>query len=177
MSRLISDAYQKLNYDLHKNDPSFGSAGADGVEWAARMVRDTNAQSLLDYGCGKGGLKPALLVRCPGLDIREYDPAISGKTADPAPADVVFCGDVMEHIEPEYLDSVLAHIASLAKKVAFLGISCFPAMKTLPDGRNAHLIVQDHDWWQAKVERYLRVIKAVRGESHLLIWGSAAKQT
>jgi hypothetical protein len=59
--------------------------------------------------------------------------------------------DVLEHIEPDYLDNVLDHIQSLTEIVAFLTIHTGPAMKTLPDGRNAHLTQQDMDWWLPKL--------------------------
>jgi hypothetical protein len=33
-------------------------------------------------------------------------------------------------------------------------ISLVPAKKTLPDGRNAHLILQTPDWWRDKLSSY-----------------------
>ena len=35
-----------------------------------------------------------------------------------------------------------------------LVISLVPAKKTLPDGRNAHLILQTPDWWRDKLSSY-----------------------
>jgi hypothetical protein len=32
-------------------------------------------------------------------------------------------------------------------------IATRPAKKHLPDGRNAHLIVQDSDWWLGQLEK------------------------
>lgn len=157
MARLISDAYQKLNYELHKSGTIYGEGGHGFVDRATQLVSDYKARSLLDYGCGKGTLKTSLAKICPNLDIREYDPAIPGKTRQPAPADVVFSTDVMEHIEPDYIDTVLAHIADLTQKVAWLYISVVPAVKTLPDGRNAHLIVKPAEWWVSKISEHMTV--------------------
>jgi hypothetical protein len=42
---------------------------------------------------------------------------------------------------------VLDHIGRLAGKAAYLVISTRDANATLPDGRNAHLIVRPAPWW------------------------------
>jgi hypothetical protein len=71
--------------------------------------------------------------------------------AQPIPAQMVCCIDVLEHIEPEYLDNVLDHLATLTEAVALLSIHTGPAVKTLTDGRNAHLTQQPMDWWLPKL--------------------------
>jgi 2-polyprenyl-3-methyl-5-hydroxy-6-metoxy-1,4-benzoquinol methylase len=158
MPKLISDAYQKLNSELHKSDQSYGtSAGKIHAKSIADAIRQTDCKSLLDYGCGKGTLKAALQPMCPLLEIREYDPAIPGKDGPPQPAEFVACFDVMEHIEPDSLDAVIAHIASLTKRFAFLVISLQEAEKTLADGRNAHLIVRPREWWLDKLSLHLSI--------------------
>src|SRR5438045_9130959 len=110
MSKFISDTYQKLNYDLHRQQPMYGGNSSGRAARVAKCVQIVQAKTLLDYGCGKGTLKSALQGLCPDLDIREYDPAMPGKTAMPKPADAVVCLDVLEHIEPKFLDAVLRHI-------------------------------------------------------------------
>jgi len=64
---------------------------------------------------------------------------------------MVACIDVLEHIEPDYLERVLDHLASLAEGVIFLSIDTGPAQKVLSDGRNAHLIQQPMSWWMPKI--------------------------
>jgi hypothetical protein len=56
--------------------------------------------------------------------------------------------DVLEHIEPEFVANVLQHMDSLFTRVAYLLIATCPAKKSLPDGRNAHLIQEEPDWWR-----------------------------
>jgi hypothetical protein len=102
---------------------------------------------VLDYGCGKGNL---------GIG-RKYDPAIPEYAKDPDPADLVVCTDVLEHIEPECLEDVLKHIQSKCRKKAFFVISTRPAKKILPDGRNAHLIIQPSGWWVSTLSRYFSI--------------------
>ena len=64
---------------------------------------------------------------------------------------MVCCIDVLEHIEPDLLDNVLDHLAALTEGIAFLSVDTGPAIKTLSDGRNAHLIQQQLTWWLPKI--------------------------
>lgn len=157
---LISDEYRALNTALHSSEPEFGADAAKMAPGIAGVVMQLKAQTLLDYGCGKGSLKPALLKIVPTLDVREYDPAIAGKSEPPSePADVVVCADVMEHIEPDRLERVIAHLRSLTRKVCVVGVADHPAIKILADGRNAHLIVQSKEWWLARFATHFRQAK------------------
>ena len=71
----------------------------------------------------------------------------------------------MEHIEPECLDAVLDHIRDLSRTVTLLGVSMQEAAKTLPDGRNAHLIVEGPDFWFPKIEKRWKS-HGVNGTAH-----------
>jgi hypothetical protein len=149
---LISPAYLEQNRQLHAT-ASYGVSGKRSCEDVLAFAREVDAFGMLDYGSGRGTLKAALVQAGFKGPIEEYDPAIEGRTNLPKPADLVTCTDVLEHVEPEKLDAVLKHIFSLAKKAAFLLIATRPAQKSLPDGRNAHLLVEDAPWWLAKLER------------------------
>jgi 2-polyprenyl-3-methyl-5-hydroxy-6-metoxy-1,4-benzoquinol methylase len=130
---------------------------------AAQICRRTGRCHILDYGCGNGTLRAALERAFPsihGVDLFEYDPAIPGKALLPSPVELVFCGDVMEHVEPECVDAVLKHIASLTLSVAIFIIDLHKAAKTLPDGRNAHLTIQKKDWWLSFLRKYFVVIES-----------------
>ena len=72
--------------------------------------------------------------------------------------------DVLEHIEPVFLDSVLKDIHETFQKNAFLIIATSPAKKFLPDGRNAHLIVETPGWWKDKIEKNMPGVKIVHHE-------------
>ena len=153
---MISEEYREHNKKLHEQ-PEYGH---DGGRWASHLIKackEAGFDTLLDYGCGKGTLKKAINNATPFLKVSEYDPAIEGKDQLPEPVDMVFCGDVLEHIEPEYLDDVLADIARCTGKMAILYIATNPATKTLPDGRNAHLIQENMHWWFNKVSEHLEI--------------------
>ena len=63
---------------------------------------------------------------------------------------MVACIDVLEHVEPQCLESVLDDLKRLTKRVGLFTVHTEPAKKTLPDGRNAHLIQQPPSWWLPK---------------------------
>lgn len=146
---LISNQYLSMNKALHKKE-HFGAGGSLWTDVVTQMLKLYPDSTVLDYGCGKGKLAEAIR-RKHDIGINEYDPAIEGKDGSPSPADIVMCTDVLEHIEPECLESVLKDIHRVTKRIAFLAISLRLAKKTLPDGRNAHLIVQPKTWWEARL--------------------------
>lgn len=147
---LISDGYTNEQRLLHQQAP-YGSRGFNWGYLIAGIAIVEQCNSILDYGCGKGTLVRTLRDEA-RLDARGYDPAVKGFDAKPASADLVACVDVMEHIEPECLDFVVNHLAGLTRKVLFVAISTRPAKRTLSDGRNTHLIVEDGDWWRPRFE-------------------------
>lgn len=139
---LITPEYVKQNAALHAG----GEYGFTGHRWAShveQLARAVGARTILDYGCGTGSLGAAI----GDYGVVGYDPAIPGKDAPPSPADVVACVDVLEHVEPDCLAAVLDDLRRVTVKALFLSIPSIPARKTLPDGRNAHLIVEQPKWW------------------------------
>jgi hypothetical protein len=70
---------------------------------------------------------------------------------------MVVCTDVLEHIEPERLVVVLADLQRCVRQVGYFVVHTGPAMKTLPDGRNTHLIQQDPQWWRTQLQRFFKV--------------------
>lgn len=151
---LISGDYRKMNAFLHQKHRFYGRGSAG---WA-QMVEASGYKDVLDYGCGKGALAKHL-----SFPIKEYDPGIEEKSELPGPADFIVCTDVLEHVEPECLDGVLLHIKELARKRVFFSVATRPAHKELPDGRNAHLIIQSTDWWMTKLTEYF-VIEVFKSE-------------
>jgi len=108
--------------------------------------------SVLDYGCGKGAMLAHLKENYPDTVFHGYDPAINMFSNRPTKQfECVFCNDVLEHIEIEYIDNVLVDINSYAKYFIWLRIDTLPARKKLPDGRNAHLIIENDSWWLDKI--------------------------
>ena len=64
--------------------------------------------------------------------------------------DIVTCLDVLEHIELSSIDAVISEIKSLTRKFCYIVVDLQPAVKTLSDGRNAHILLAPPDWWTGK---------------------------
>ena len=143
---MITEAYRQLQAQKH----ALGSYGVSGHLYAdivANMATNAGTTDVLDYGCGQRTLEKAL-----GFLIRNYDPSIPEFSESPThQADIVVCTDVLEHIEPEYIDSVLDDLQRLTRKIGFFVIATDAANKTLADGRNAHLIQEQPEWWLPKI--------------------------
>lgn len=144
---LISPEYRAQNEQLHRERANYGARGDRHVALLKTLGAD-----FLDYGCGKGALSRAL----PG--VRNYDPCVPEYSGEPSPADVLVCTDVLEHIEPECLDAVLAHMRDLTRVTAYVVVALKPdRSKTLPDGSDPHRIVKSAQWWQKELGRYFWV--------------------
>jgi len=151
---LITEEYRKLNEELHATNDGYGRSGHKWADLVRQLIASTNANTVLDYGCGKKTLEQAL-----GFEITNYDPAVPGCETPPPPADVVVCSDVLEHIEPDCLSSVLLHIKTCTKEIALLVVATRPAKKTLADGRNAHLIQENINWWLQELGGYFEPLQ------------------
>lgn len=153
---LITEYYRQQNVTLHKKRASYGSR--------ERIARYREIESLrlpeepvLDYGCGKASMSRHL------KGVTNYDPA--GYPKLPEPHGMVVCMDVLEHVEPECLNDVLQHIASLTQRLAYLVISKAEHGKMLPDGRYSHLIVKPPEWWHVELEAAFRSVEFIRSKA------------
>ncbi len=160
---LISESYRELNETLHAVNPKYGVSGSRYADRVRIAADEIGAFSILDYGCGKGTLAQSL-----GLPVHEYDPCVPGKDFEPNSADLVVCTDVLEHIEPELLDDVIHHIYRLTKKRLFFSVALTKAQKTLPDGRNAHLIIESADWWRKKLSEKFSILTSNTNEDNFI---------
>ena len=150
---LISYSYREQNRKLHEENEVYGANSAKYFKQVVRLMQKTDCKTVLDYGCGKGGLVKALLDH--GMLARGYDPAVEEFFTPQEPADLVVCTDVLEHIEPEYITMVLDDLHRLTLRAIYLIVATGPAQKVLPDGRNAHLIQKSsRDWLYDLLPRF-----------------------
>lgn len=151
--------YKAMQLELHEK----GNYGVTGQMYGpmifhaiAQLAKRLGAVSVLDYGSSTGNtlkavrdgfwLPPTVTDAC-------YDPFVAEFAKEPEPADFLICTDVLEHVEPECTRSVLDHIASLTKRLAFFSISLVPAQKVLSDGRNAHINLPGEEFWLKELKR------------------------
>jgi hypothetical protein len=152
----ISTDYLRLQQELHRN-PRYGAASILYAPLVKQLMMIAGVGSLSDYGAGKKNLQARLhQLGLSNFDYFPYDPAFP-EYGRPRPADLVCCIDVLEHIEPDRLDSVLAELATITRAVGFFTIHTGPAKKVLPDGRNAHLIQEGCSWWLPKLCQHFEI--------------------
>lgn len=157
---LISEDYRSQQEQMHTKE--YGGTQSNTL-WPmiAQTLADYGAVDVLDYGAGKGHLGINLLTSGWPGDYTPYDPGVAEFSETPQPHDFLCCIDVLEHIEPDCLDAVLADLKRVTKRAGFISVHLKPAKKTLPDGRNAHLIQKPAMWWLRKLTKQFRVVKDV----------------
>lgn len=152
---LISDEYREMQKTLHEN-PEYGVSSVLYAPVVDLVISQHQIKEILDYGAGKCRLRDALENK---IDYYPYEPSNSEWSATPEPRELVACIDVLEHIEPECLDDVLDDLRRCVLKYGIFTIHTKPAQKILPDGRNAHLIQEQPDWWKEKLNKRFTIIK------------------
>src|SRR5262249_43591267 len=131
---IISETYRRLQSDLHAANPTYGKASGYYAQMVAPLVTQSGTRELLDYGAGKGLLAQRLAPLAPTPPvIHHYVPAVPEWSAPPAPCDLVACIDVLEHVEPEFLDNVLDDLVRVTRAFGFFTVHCGPAKRVLSD--------------------------------------------
>lgn len=143
---LISEQYRREQERLHATG-KYGTASLQYGEIVSQLVEATGSKTLLDYGCGS--MRNLTKVLDCDVQYLGYDPAVP-QFSHKETSDLVVCIDVLEHIEPDLLDNVLDDLLMLTGKWGFFTVHTGPAVKTLSDGRNAHLIQKPASWWLPK---------------------------
>lgn len=172
MSIYFSDEYQELLQQYRQQRPDWGNTGYMIADEIYQLMIDCHYVSILDYGCGDGSLKRAILQNPPPdlLYFDEYDPGVEGKEICPDNLyDLVVCKDVLEHVEPEYLDNVLVHLARLTGKMLWCKIAYIPSPAVLPDGQNAHRCLLTPYEWKQQLSDYFGIV-VVNNEDHQHCW-------
>ncbi len=155
--KTYSSEYKSMQQKLHEKNQHYGRASLFVADKVAALIRLNNFRSLSDYGAGKMRLRSALRkygIR--ELNYQPYDIAYPDY-GEPKSAELVTCIDVLEHIEPEYLEQVLIKLQEITEICIFISVHTVPAKKILDDGRNAHLILKAPDWWIKKIQNYFDI--------------------
>jgi cyclopropane fatty-acyl-phospholipid synthase-like methyltransferase len=151
---LINDNYKRQLQEMHLNPKMFAN-GTKKLKAVRPFLEKYKPQSLIDFGCSHGGLIAAIQENF-SIEVFGYDPGVPKYETLPTTSfDCLVSTDVLEHIEPEMLNDTLKTINNMFTKSAFLLVASYPAKKCLPDGRNAHLIIESFDWWKDKLETFI----------------------
>lgn len=162
---MITSQYRQLLVELHRNQ-SWGNAGRKFLPDVLRMILHYKLRNptVLDYGAGGQTLEHWAKWALPHVKVTSYDPGIVGINVPPAGAfDIVVCTDVLEHVEPQFVDQTLDALRAYTARGAVINIACTPAKTHLPDGRNAHLTVLPPAWWMPRLQQRWKEIELVKG--------------
>ena len=153
---LISNEMLKENVRLTESEKLGGGSG--GGKWYGfirKLAVSKDFRSILDYGCGDARFSrtAAKDKAFSGRIITNYDvanplyPQPPTEYMEDPRHDLVICIDVLEHIEEDYLPSVLENIRKCTGKMILMSV-CFEASKRwLQDGRNDHVTIRSPEWW------------------------------
>lgn len=151
--RLITEKYREINREIHGAIKNYGKNSLQWVPHIWKLIEEGKIKTILDYGCGKG----VLSLNIPYF-ISNYDPGVVQFEEMPSPAELVVCTNVLECVEPEYLEYVIDHLNFLTEGCLFLTICTKAAPGKLLDGRNFHLNVKTQQEWEDLISKWF-VIK------------------
>lgn len=159
------NGYHKINGEFVNKEKAFN--GISTVPYAniiKNIIKKNKLNSLLDYGCGKAEFydKKSIFnneVLPPlrefwNIDISLFDPCYDKYSTLPKVNgnDITICIDVLEHIPAEDISIILEKISSYTRKYIFINVACYEAVALLPNGKNAHINIQEPKWWFEKLK-------------------------
>lgn len=148
------EKYREEYITLHEESQSYGASGVAYLNEASIFINYLQAQSVLDFGCGKGTLIDALKsLYGASIDLCGYDPYVKGKDLIPNKKyDPILCTDVLEHIPEEEIEGVLDQIKIYGSNVFFV-LDHSKAFTVLPNGENAHCTIKPLEWYLRLFEK------------------------
>ena len=140
------------------------------------IIEVLSSKTILDYGSGKGRMHERQEIEGPdgirhhntksfwGVEsITCYDPCYAPfDTLPKGKFDGVISTDVLEHCPREDLPWIIDEIFSFADEFVYMNVACFPAIRVLPNGENAHCTVESPEWWQRLFEDIVKEFPGLR---------------
>ncbi len=166
--------------DRQRNTPPEQLYPGDSMPRHARPIKELidrhGAKSILDYGAGKGmqyknvriqveggGWFPSIPAYWGVTSVTCYDPAYEPFRRLPlGPFDGVVSTDVLEHCPEDDVEWIVTEMFGYARKFVYANVACYPAIKHLPTGENAHCTIRSTEWWDTLVRGIAAKFPAVR---------------
>ena len=151
---IITKTYQEQVKKMHNGEAKKIGFGVKPPPKLIELLNNNQCQTILDFGCGKGTMMSEVQKKFPNKTRIGYDPGVEKHNSYPEKVDFIYSVDVIEHIEPEFLDNVIERLFQTAD-LQYHNIACHPAKKKLPDGRNCHLTIEPPSWWESKIRQII----------------------
>ncbi len=165
-----TSSYGDLQKELHSRG-GYGKGEHINMETIGRQIvalysRLNRPLRILDYGSAKGKLKTEIESVFNIAEVVNYDPFVDEfSTESTGTFDIVYCFDVMEHVERQCVPNVLKYIKERADFLVYFIIHTSDAKKELADGRNAHVTQKQASWWADEVQTHFVIGEAMADPS------------
>ena len=159
----VIEKYKIFHKNGIKNLPGESTfLGYSLTKWIVKIkeiIKINNANSILDFGCGKaflysnkfkiGDNEFKNLSDFWGIEnIFLYDPGVEKFSTYPNKRfDGIICTDVIEHIPEKDVMNFIDELFKLSNKFIFFVIATIPASKYFDDGKNIHLCLKTQSDW------------------------------
>ncbi len=159
----VIEKYKIFHKNGIKNLPGDSTfLGYSLTKWIIKIkeiIKINNANSLLDFGCGKGFLynnkfkigDNEFKNLSDFWDIENiflYDPGVDKFSTYPNKRfDGIICTDVIEHIPEKDIMNFIDELFKFSNKFIFFVIATIPASKYFDDGKNIHLCLKTQSDW------------------------------
>jgi len=143
----------QLYRELHTQNPAYGASGIEYYHAILDFINFHSPNSVLDFGCGKGTLVEKLRETTSGVIIDGFDPALQKfEITRLKTYQMIITTDVLEHIHIDELDTLFKDIKKFQPNTMYHVVCNREAVHILPDGSNAHKIVESVEWWAEKIK-------------------------
>lgn len=160
--RTYSDPWLARHQQTHARHAQFGTHRHPYLLDTIRRLASGIGQagddrpSLLDYGCGKGVFLRDLAATGLFRFVRGFDPAIGAFKARPGQVyDMVICLDVLDQVEPDYVEPLIRDVVQFAGHVALFDVI------TVQTPELAHLNPLSAEAWREIIGRHLPVAEMI----------------
>jgi 2-polyprenyl-3-methyl-5-hydroxy-6-metoxy-1,4-benzoquinol methylase len=149
MENLITDQYLAALREKNRVKPWRGTKGVYATVVAERLLPE---DTVLDFGCARQDLARRLKELGKPNKVVGYDPGQPELATWPdGKFDIIVATDVLEHIEPQFLEPTLRRLNAACNREMFFVVATRLAGELLPNGVDHHLIVQPYNWWMERL--------------------------
>ena len=165
--------FDKQYYDRYYRDPATRAADADDYERQARFIHaflefvDVPVESILDIGCGLGGLLRTLTKHYPrasilGVEASEYISTSEGFQHGALPGyqpersfDLVICHDVLAYLGDDEATQAIDEIGSYTERALFFGaMTTDDWLMCDTDRTDPDVVTRSVDWYRRRLGKH-----------------------